>query len=97
MDDKITERCRIELCSFIFSPSDFLILSFSFRILLDFKYLIRALIAKKIQKELAAGRTDVAENLQEVLDSLTDVIEDGKGNFSDEMLQIYGSYKEAYL
>lgn len=24
-------------------------------------------------------------------------IEDGKGNFSDEMIQIYGSYKEAYL
>lgn len=24
-------------------------------------------------------------------------VEDGKGNFSDEMLQIYGSYKEAYL
>lgn len=24
-------------------------------------------------------------------------VEDGKGNFSDEMIQIYGSYKEAYL
>ena len=24
-------------------------------------------------------------------------VEDGNGNFSDEMIQIYGSYKEAYL
>ena len=24
-------------------------------------------------------------------------VEDGKGNFSEEMINIYGSYKEAYL
>jgi tRNA1(Val) A37 N6-methylase TrmN6 len=24
-------------------------------------------------------------------------VEDGNGNFSDEMIQIYGSYKEAYI
>lgn len=32
-----------------------------------------------IQKELAAGRTEVAQNLQNVLDNLTDVVEDSNG------------------
>lgn len=45
----------------------------------------KAYLEKRIQKELAAGRTEVAKNLQEVLDSLTDVIEDGKGNSSIQL------------
>lgn len=45
----------------------------------------KAYLEKRIQKELAAGRTEVAENLQNVLDSLTDVIDDGKGNSSIQL------------
>lgn len=45
----------------------------------------KAYLEKRIQKELAAGRTEVAENLKNVLDSLTDVIEDGKGNSSIQL------------
>lgn len=42
----------------------------------------RELLQKRIAKEHASGRTAVAENLQEVLDSLTDTVDDGKGNTS---------------
>lgn len=42
----------------------------------------KSLLQKRIAKERSSGRTDVANNLQEVLDSLTDTVDDGKGNTS---------------
>lgn len=42
----------------------------------------KRILQNRIAKETAAGRTEVAQNLQEVLDSLTDTIEDSNGNKS---------------
>lgn len=45
----------------------------------------KEILRKKILKETANGRMDVVENLQDVLDSLTDTIDDGNGNKSIQL------------
>lgn len=45
----------------------------------------RAILRRKILKETANGRMEVVENLQEVLDSLTTTVDDGKGNCSIQL------------
>ena len=42
----------------------------------------RAILRRKVLKETANGRMEVVENLQEVLDSLTTTVDDGRGNCS---------------